>query len=205
MKKFSSNSIIAYNKEEKKHVLVLGLYILLSLLFLLLVYFFFLRSIDFFLINGINHFFSIISDHISSLSYQGAFFISLIGGFFLVFMPLEIIFITMITSGKSPFILIFLYILGIFLSYNLNYFVGYKLANFSTRLIGYKKFYAIKKYINSHGSLAIFLFNFLPLPSQPLSTILGVFKYNLLRFYVFFLLGQILKYVLIAITYVYIF
>lgn len=205
MKKFSSTSMVAYNKNEKKKVVLLSVYVLVSMVLFVAFYSLFLKNLDFFIFNAINSLISSIGGHISSLSYLGAFLIALIGGFFLVFMPLEVIFITLLTGGKAPFLLIFLYIVGIFISYNVNYFVGYKLADFSKRLIGYKKFYLIKKYVNNHGNLAIFLFNFLPLPSQPLSTILGVFKYNLYKFYVFFVFGQLCKYTLISFAYLYIF
>lgn len=205
MKKFSSSSIIAYNKDEKKKFLILTFYISLFLILFILSYYFFLKNLDFFLIQFINVLVDGVSLQIKDLSYQGIFYIALFGGFFLIFMPLEVIFISVLTSGKSAILLIPLYLIGLTISYTINYFIGYKLGTFSKKLITYKKFYSIKKFVNNHGVLAIFLFNFLPLPSQPLSTILGVFKYNLIKFYVFFLLGQFFKYLIISITYLYIF
>ena len=205
MKKFSPSSIIAYNKDEKKKVLLLTLYIFLGLLIFGLTYYFFLKNIDFFLITFINFLVDGVTLEIKDLSYKGIFYIALFGGFFLIFMPLEVIFISVLTSGKSALILIPIYLMGLFISYTINYYIGYKLGTFSKKLITYKKFYSIKKFVNNHGILAIFLFNFLPLPSQPLSTILGVFKYNIFKFYIFFILGQLCKYILISITYLYIF
>jgi membrane protein YqaA with SNARE-associated domain len=205
MKKFSPSSIIAYNKNEKKKFLLTFFYIFIFLLIFGLSYYFYFKNLDFFLIKFLNFAVDGVSFEIKNLSYQGIFYIALLGGFFLIFMPLEVIFISVLTGGKSAFILIPVYLLGIFISYNFNYYIGYKLGDFSKKLITYKKFYSIKKLIDNHGILAIFLFNFLPLPSQPLSTILGVFKYNLFRFYIFFILGQLLKYILIAVTYLYIF
>ena len=205
MKKFSSNSIFAYNKGEKKKFLLNSLYVFVFLFLFGLIYFFFFKNLDFFLIKFLNVLVDGVSIEIKDLSYQGIFYIALFGGFFLIFMPLEVIFISVLTGGRSALFLILIYLLGIFISYNINYYIGYKLGDFSKKLITYKKFYSIKKIINKYGTLAIFLFNFLPLPSQPLSTILGVFKYNLFRFYVYFILGQLCKYILITVTYLYIF
>ena len=64
-----------------------------------------------------------------------------------------------------------------------------------------KKFYKTKGILNRYGSLAVFSFNALPLPSQLLSVILGVFRYNKTRFYVFFLSGQAVKLAGITIIY----
>jgi membrane protein YqaA with SNARE-associated domain len=69
-----------------------------------------------------------------------------------------------------------------------------KLAGVSKKIITSKKFYKIKGLINIYGAGAIFVINALPLPSQPLAAILGVFKYNKTKFYLFFLLGQFVKY-----------
>ncbi len=202
---FSQDSIIQYNKENKKKFVINSIIIILSTIIFGLSYYFFIRNIDFFLINTINFLIDGVIFEIKDLSYLGIFYLVLFGGFFLVFMPLEVIFISLISSDKNPFFILFLYLVGLFISYNINYLVGYKLGNFSKKMITYKKFYSIKKMLNKHGALAIFFFNFLPLPSQPFSTILGVFKYNLIKFYGAFLGGQFLKYFLISITYIYIF
>ena len=76
-----------------------------------------------------------------------------------------------------------------------------KLSGISKKLISPKKFYRLKGLTNKYGALTIFFFNALPLPSQLLSVILGVFRYNKTRFYVFFLFGQIVKYAAISVIY----
>ena len=205
MKKFSPSSIIAYNKEHKKKFLITTFSIIIFLIIFGMLYYLFFKNLDFFLVNFLNFLFDGISVEIKDLSYLGIFYIALFGGFFLIFMPLEVIFITALTSGKSALLLIPTYLLGIFIAYNVNYFIGYKLGDFSKKLITYKKFYSIKKFVNKYGTLAIFIFNLLPLPSQPLGTILGLFKYNIFKFYVFFILGQLTKYILISVAYLYIF
>ena len=69
------------------------------------------------------------------------------------------------------------------------------------KLISPKKFYKLKGLLNKWGSLAVLLFNATPLPSQHLSVILGVFRYNKTRFYVFVFLGQLIKYLYITAGY----
>jgi membrane protein YqaA with SNARE-associated domain len=135
----------------------------------------------------------------------GAFYTSLFGGLFFVFLPMEAVYIRYLKSGFSPFLIILVYVGGFLFSYTANYYIGLKLNNVSKKIISPKKFYKIKGIINRYGAWAIFGFNVLPLPSQPLSTILGVFRYNKKRFYLFFLLGQLIKYTAITVAYIYIF
>ena len=97
-------------------------------------------------------------------------------------------------ARPPPFMLVGIYLFGLVLSYTINYYLGMRLANLVQKAITPKKFYKIKGIINKYGVGAIFVFNVLPLPSQPLSAILGVFKYNKTKFYVFFVLGQLIKY-----------
>jgi membrane protein YqaA with SNARE-associated domain len=138
-------------------------------------------------------------------SLLGVFYSSFFGGLFFVFLPMEVLFVSLLKDGVNPTMLIILYIVGFLLSYSINYFIGMNLGELSKKLIGAKQFYNIKVAINRYGVLAVFAFNALPLPSQALSTILGVFKYNKTKFYIFFLSGQLIKYIVIAIGYIYIF
>ena len=123
----------------------------------------------------------------------GVFYTALIGGLFFVFTPLEVFYAKFLGSGHSMLLIFAVYMLGITISYSIDYFLGLKLSRFAKKLISPRKFYSIKGKINKYGSAAVFMFNALPLPSQILTAILGVFKYNKTRFYVFFFLGQIVK------------
>jgi membrane protein YqaA with SNARE-associated domain len=58
--------------------------------------------------------------------------------------------------------------------------------------------------VNKYGMATVFVFNVLPLPAQPLATVLGVFKYNKAKFYLAFILGQGIKFSAIALAYFYI-
>ena len=57
--------------------------------------------------------------------------------------------------------------------------------------------------LNKYGALTVLVFNATPLPAQALAVILGAFRYNKTRFYVLFLLGQLIKYAGITVFHYY--
>lgn len=178
---------------------------LFSLFALFVIYYILiLRSSDFFLVKIINTIFSHVGNNLGKLTLLGAVYAAFFGGLFFITLPIEAIFIAFLHSEFHPFLVMSLFVGGLFVSYSIDYLIGYKLSNFSKKLIPPKKFYKTKNLINKYGPVAIFVINVLPLPSQILATVLGVFKYNRTRFYIFFLSGQITKYVLITIFYLYI-
>jgi len=172
-----------------------------------LFYFIFLNSniFDFFLVNWINAIVNNVSLNISNTTLIGSLYSSIVGGIFVAPIPLELIFIKFLKSQNPLILVLVFYILGLIISYSINYFIGARLTNLSKKIISVKKFYKTKGFINRYGAWAIFIFNVLPLPSQILSVVLGVFNYNKAKFYVFFISGQIIKYAAITIGYFYIF
>lgn len=204
-KQFTTDEIFSYNLGKKK-LFALSLFLIgFIVIAIILVYLFFLRYVDFFIINGIEKFIVNISSNISSGSLVGALYASLFGGLFFIFMPMEAVFIKFLNGGTNPLLVVLIYIFGFFISFTINYYIGMRLANITRKIITAKKFYNIKVKINRFGGWAIFLFNLIPLmPAQPLSAIIGVFKYNKTKFYVAFISGQLIKYILIVIGYVYI-
>ncbi|MFH1589487.1 MAG: hypothetical protein ABIB43_02890 [archaeon] len=203
-KEFSKNNMFSYNLTKKRFFLLIVTIILIALAAFVVVYLTVLRESDFIVITILKAFFNHIILNIKSGGLLGAFYTSLFGGLFFVFMPMEVAFIAFIKSGSYPALVIALYVLGMFFSFTINYYIGMKLTDISKKIITPRKFYKIKTVINKYGALAIFVFNVLPLPAQPLSAILGVFKYNKARFYFFFILGQTIKYTFITIGYFYI-
>lgn len=195
---FTANRIFAYNRGRK---IAFGLSIIIGALAIaafVAVYALFLRDSDFFLIAAVNSAWKSISASIADSTLLGAFYTALIGGLFFVFMPLEVLFARFLGTG-NPFLLVLLvFISGLVVSYTINYLVGMKLSGISKKIISPRKFYKTKNILNRYGAAAVYIFNALPLPSQPLAAILGVFRYNRTRFYVFFLLGQLTKYIVIG-------
>ena len=192
--KFAKDKIFSYNHDQK---IISALILIGSLTFLIaffLFYFFSLKYKEFIVIQIINGIFSHISLHISAATLLGVLYGSAFGGLFFVFIPTEAIFVSFLRGGHNPILVLLIFLSGFVISYTFNYFIGMKLTNLSKMLITPKKFYSTKGIMNRYGNLAIFALNALPLPSQPLATILGVFKYNKTKFYTFFLLGQFSKY-----------
>ncbi len=194
---FSEKEIFRYNKTHKRLIgiiTLLGWAIAITLVTMLL-----------FLVNSpesatgqvmrdiINHIFT----NISKPTFLGIAYTALIGGLFFVFLPMEVLFIRFISQDYNSFAVLITYLLGFFISYSLNYLIGLRFSHPAKGIITPKKFYNIKNIVNKYGSPAVFVFNALPLPSQPLSVVLGVFKYNKAKFYFYFLLGQGIKYILI--------
>ena len=111
-------------------------------------------------------------------------------------MQYELFFYQGLESNPLALVLI-IFMAGIWISYSINYFIGSRLTELAKKVIKLKRFYKIKAFVNRHGVVAVYILNVLPVVSQPTSMLLGVFKYNKLRFYIFMSLGQMTKYMLI--------
>ena len=203
-KNFTKEDIFSYNL-FKKRLFVISLIILIILVILLLSsYFLFLQNSQNVFIKILNNIFRHISFQITNTTWLSVVYTSFIGGLFFIFLPVEAIFISFLSSQKNPFLLIIFYLIGFLFSYTLNYYIGIKFSYLAKKIITPKKFYKMKGMLNRHGGWAVFVFNLLPLPSQPLATLLGVFRYTKSKFYLFFLSGQFVKYMFIIILYIYI-
>ncbi len=189
-KNFSESGLFEYNG-LRKYLLGLLQIIGLSLIGLMIVlYFIFFK--DMALFNFFEGIISSIYNEITSSSLLGVVYASFVGGLFFVFLPLEVLFGVFIRNN-NPWAVFFIFLFGLCVSYGADYFIGLKFGKFVKHLIGAEKFYETKGILNKYGKFAIFFFNVLPLPSQQLAAILGVFKYNKARFYTFFLIGQVTK------------
>lgn len=197
-KDFKQDKIFTYERNEKLFTAFVLISVGIIIAILILFYIFAWRHSDNVVITTLAQGISHITTQISDATLLGVFYGSLIGGLFFVFVPTEALFISFLRAHHNPILLIIIYISGFILSYSLNYFVGLKLNRVAKKAIGPKKFYSTKGIMNRYGSLGVFGFNALPLPSQPLATILGVFKYNKGRFYILFISGQLAKYIVIS-------
>ncbi|MFH1316771.1 MAG: VTT domain-containing protein [Candidatus Woesearchaeota archaeon] len=193
--------IFTYNNIRKKVKGILTIISLVLILSTIVYYVVFLRNSEFILIRLINFAIGHIYSQLRELTILGAFYGSFIGGIFFIFLPQEPLFWSFLSKGINPAVLFTIQIVGLTIAYAINYFIGNKLSGLSKRIISYKKFYKFKSLINKYGAVIIFIFNVLPLPSQALSTILGVFKYNKTRFFILFFSGQSIKYLVIIISF----
>jgi membrane protein YqaA with SNARE-associated domain len=155
--------------------------------------FFILRNSDISWIIFLKDVAAHVTSHISGSSLLGVLYTSMIGGLFFIFLPIEVFFGRFVASGQPFIAVLAIYLLGIAIAFTANYYIGMKLASVSKKLITPKKFYNLKGKVNKYGGITVFVFNAAPLPSQVLAAILGVFKYNKTRFYVYVLSGQIVK------------
>lgn len=196
---YSPNVTFEYNLKKKRRFAYTTFFILGLLFVLALLYILVFQTTEMGIVSNVRSAVLHIFGEISNKTLLGLFYTSAIGGLFFVTISLEAVFLTFLDAGYSPVVLIGMYLFGLFISYTINYYLGLRLRSLVQKAITYKKFYKIKGFINKYGTGAIFVFNVLPLPSQPLSAILGVFKYNKVKFYIFFLLGQFVKYTVIVI------
>jgi len=200
---FTKDNIFSYNRGYKR-LFIFSVVIFIALLIgLAIFYFTSLRNSDLWFIQKLNTFLIYVASNIKSGSLLGAFYTTLFGGLFFIPVPIDIFFIKFISANSALFV-IPIYVVGLVISFGINYWIGSKLNYVSKRIIGIKKFYKVKTQVNRYGSWGIFLFNALPLPAQALSVIAGVFKYNQTKFYVLTALGQGIKFSIIAIGYFYI-
>ena len=201
---FTKTNIFSYNEFKKKFFIFSCISFIVLFIGLIIFYFTSLRNSSFYFIEKLNSFFLYIAASVTSGSLLGAFYTTLFGGLFFIPVPMDVLFINFLRSGNVLAFVVLAYIAGLIISFSINYWVGSKLTYLSKRLIGIKKFYKVKSGVNKYGSWGIFIFNVLPLPGQILAVIAGVFKYNKIKFYTFFILGQLIKFSVIALGYFYI-
>ena len=192
------NNLFEYAHERKFMNGILTFVFLIVAAMIILSYFLYFHKLEIFrgtIVESIVDFFKI---NISNYTLLGAFMLAFFGGLFFVPLPMEILFATFIVKNPQTFWVFTLYMIGLTLGYSTNLFVGYKFSNVSKKLISTKKFYQTKCYVNKYGKFAVFLSNVLPAPSQLVSFILGVFKYNKYKFITQFWAGQTLKLLIIT-------
>lgn len=202
---FSTTAMFQYNRSHKLRFA----FILYGVMFLAIIfaasYYFFLQHMEIAFFEFFRQIITHIKDAIASASILGILYTSVFGGLFFVTIPLELVFISFLRNGANPFFLIITFIGGFVISFTINYIIGMKLDTLSKKIINPQKFYKIKGILNRYGAIAVLVINAIPfLPAQPLATILGVFKYNKAKFYVYFISGQLLKFTAITIIYIYI-
>jgi membrane protein YqaA with SNARE-associated domain len=137
---------------------------------------------------------SYIKSQIASVSPAGLFMLSLLGAFFFLPIPTDILFFTALAQGIDPTSAIIMVMLGSLIGNYFNYILGWQLSTYMRYLISVKQLYEAKRWVNKFGAWAVLLFNLTPLPGSILTFALGITRYNLWRLYLFYTLGNLLKY-----------
>jgi hypothetical protein len=187
------NIAIEINSLKKKlegiATIVLGIFILT----VIVTYLVFLRKLPIFQDTIITTILSHITSQIASFNILGSLYIALFGGLFFIFLPMEAYFVNSLRFNNAIFLFL-AFTFGMTISYSLDYIIGMKISKISRKIISPKKFYTMKSYINRYGKLAIFVVNVIPfLPSQQITFISGVFRYNKMRLFVMTFSAQVIK------------
>jgi membrane protein YqaA with SNARE-associated domain len=194
--------IVEYNKKAKIIEGIIKIVVISILVILILSY-----TLKVFEGTFIDTIITFIATQFGSKTILGTFLIGAIGGLFFLSVPIEILYINAIRSMDSPS-LIFAHaitlLLGLSIAYSIDYLFGLHLSGFSRKLISAKQFYNIKAKLNRYGLWLILLFNITPLPSQALTFICGVFRYNKTRYAAIWATGWIVKITVISTFLIYI-
>jgi len=202
--RFNEKGMFTYNKYKKLGTAI-AIYTLIVIGVLFSAYyFFFLKTSDILFVRILNSIFGHVSSNIKSFTLLGGFYSTLFGGLFFIPVPIEAIYVGFLKAGQNVFFITLMFLTGLVIAYWVNYHIGFWLSGMSKKLIGVKTFYKTKIVFNKYGPFGIFVFNALPLPSQPLCAILGVFNYNRKKFWFYTMLGQVMKYLAMIMGYFYI-
>ena len=141
---------------------------------------------------------------IIKLNTRGIFYVTFLGDLFFNPLPAEIFFYDAIIKGNSPILFLFIAaIIGAFLSHLINYILGRKFSIFFMYFVSKKSLYKVRAKVNRYGAYAVLFCNILPLPSPLLTFGLGVTRYNSSRLFIMLMIGNIIKYGFLALTYIY--
>lgn len=195
-----NSDFIEYNKQLKR---LSGIFLVITgclIAFIILLYITFLRKLALFQGTWVSFALMHIKDEVFSGSPIGFFYITFFGGLFFLFTPIEAFFIASVNAGRFSPLHGLLMAVGLLFSYSLNYIIGARFSRLSKKLISPKKFYKSKVIMNKFGKLAILFFNLIGFGSQQLTFVLGVFRYNRTRVLIFSVVGQLIKYAVIAVA-----
>jgi uncharacterized membrane protein YdjX (TVP38/TMEM64 family) len=200
------NNIFEYGELSKKKSGIWLIFVVMTILVLIIIYLAYLKNLDFIKNSFINHFVVHIVSQVSQTNYLGSFYIAFVGGLFFIYMPIEALFYRALFINESVFVVLVLFMLGLTISYSLDYYIGKNFSLVFKKFVSPKQFYKMKGYINKYGAFAVFFINALPfLPSQLTTFMLGVFRYNKYRLFIFAFSGWLLKLLVLIISYKYLF
>ena len=142
-----------------------------------------------------------IQKDITELTTIGMFYIGSFGGLFFIPIPIELFYTIGLSKGNAGITSLLLLFAGLLPAHALDYYVGTKFAPVVMNFISKKKIYNMKRKVNKYGPYAIFFLNLIPAPTPILTFALGIAKYNVVRLFIFFTLGTLLKFVIILYIY----
>lgn len=194
MTDFSEDKLFSYNKTPKIWEGVAKI-----AFFVILISFFAAYFLNAFEETWITTVMKYVGDQVAANTVQGLWLIALFGGLFFVPMPLDVMYLRAVLDTQFPWLYFTIMLVGLSISYTINYIVGANISRYAKKIIPAQKFYATKSKLNQYGKWAILAFNILPLlPSQLLMLICGVFKYNKTRLAVIWIISWVIKLAIIT-------
>lgn len=191
------NDFFEYNGSFKRFMglFLIGIFVIIGIV--VGVYFGFLKDLSLFQGTVVVDFLAHMGSEVKNFSFLGFLYIYMFGGLIFLFIPLEPYFIGAVGAGKFHLINVFAMFLGLLIAYSINYLVGWRFSKLSIFLVPTKKFYSVKSFVNRYGVFAI-LFSTLIFGAQQAMFVLGVFRYNKLRLFIFTFVGTFVKYVFLG-------
>jgi membrane protein YqaA with SNARE-associated domain len=123
---------------------------------------------------------------------------AMLGGLFFLPIPIEAAYLVTVRAGSPPVLSALAVLGGLVVGHSVSYLIGWKLSRTVSSLVSSKKMYALRRKVNKYGSYAIFGINVIPAPSPILTFALGIARYNMLRLFSLFLLGNAVKFGVLA-------
>ena len=144
-----------------------------------------------------------LEEDITELNVGGIFYITFLADLFFNPIPPELFLYGALNRGVSPALLFIASIAGLFLAHIANYVIGRRFSVFFIHFASKKGLYKIRRKVNRYGAYAVFIFNLLPLPAPLLTFALGITRYNYYRLFSLLLLGNVIKYAILILSYLY--
>lgn len=140
---------------------------------------------------------------VESRSLLGLLYASFFGSLFFISLPVEAIFLYYLGLNYYVVQIIIVVlignILGMLINYGFGRLIGEKVIKYFMK-DNYKKF---MKKLERAGAFIILIGNILPFPIEPFAVFLGAVKYRFSWFLTYTIIGKVIKFVLLAIGYMY--
>lgn len=138
----------------------------------------------------------------TNITPQKLLLFSFFGGIFFTPIPLELPFFKAMIEGQPILFSLLMIFIGLIPSQTINYFLGASFGKLTGYFVSKRKLYKTRSWMSKHGALALFVFNAIPiLPAPFASFAVGITKYNLGRFYIITILGNLVRFgIIIAIA-----
>ncbi len=144
------------------------------------------------------HFFS----HISMQTNLGIFYIFLFASLFVFPIPLEALYFSYLIAGYSPATIFMLSYFGILSGQIINYSLGRFFGFIFVYFIKKKTRNKVKGWLKRYGIVTLIPIHVVPFPFQAINFIIGLIKYNFLKWILSVSLGLLVKQLIMNLIYI---